>query len=57
MKVRSRSGSGQVKKVQIFKLIFLHIKGVYPMQLITGNPMVVLVLLHVVNNGKNSFNV
>ena len=43
---RLRSGKGQVKislrsgqKKSKFKLIFLHIKGVYSMQLITGNPM------------------
>ena len=56
---RLLSGQGQVKirlrsglKRSTFKLIFLHIKGIYSMQLITGNPMVVLVVLYVINNGK-----
>ena len=47
VKVRLRSG----QKGQILKLIVLHKMGIYSMQLITGNPMMVLVVLYVVNNG------
>ena len=54
VKVRSRSGSDQVKRVKFKRhLIFLHKKGIYSMQLITGDPMVLLVLLYVVHNGNN----
>ena len=38
----------------MFKLTFFVLKGVYSMQLITGNPMVVLVLLYMVNKGNKN---
>ena len=44
------SGRGQVKKGLISKFIFLHKRGISLMQLITGNLMVVLVSLYVVND-------
>ena len=44
VKVRSRSGQGQVKLGQISKLIFLHKMGIDSMQLVTGSSMVVSVL-------------
>ena len=50
--IRLRSG----QKRSIFQIDIFHIKCVYSMQLITRNPMVVLVLLYVVNNGKNRLN-
>ena len=48
VKVRSRSGQGQVKLGQISKLIFLHKMGIESMQLVTGSSMVVFVLPYVV---------
>ena len=52
VKVRSRLSQGQVKKGQLFKFIFLHKKGIYSMQLIAGNPVVVLVLFYVVKKKR-----